>query len=166
MLEDVYSNILESVDYTAMDKFETLIRKTITKAVLNEQDPKPNITNVSFKLQNLLEGLETFANSKGKANTIVSGTETFLSITDALQYELDGSEAFLMYHLRRQGRFRKRESDLLDELTKLWKDYPDYEMTKQEFSRSLKELMRNKFIEYRRGNLYLTESFIIRYKED
>ena len=166
LLEEIYNKITENVDFTAMDKFEALLRKTITRAVIHDHDPKPHISNVSFKLADLLVGLNTFASSKGKAHTLRLGTETFLTITHALQYELDETEAFLMFHLRSLGRFRKREADLLQELTKLWQQYPEYEMTKHEFSRALKELMRSKFIEYRRGNLHLTQSFIIRYKED
>ncbi len=166
MLEEIYSNILEKVDFTAMDKFEALLRKTITRAVINDHDPKPYIINVSFKLADLLEGLNTFANSKGKENAQILGTQTFLTITDELQFELDDSEAFLMFHIRRLGKFRKREADLLNELTPLWKQYPEYEMNKVEFSRALKELMRAKLINYRRGNILLNPSFIIRYREN
>ncbi len=165
MLEELFSNILEKVDFTAMDKFEALLRKTITRAVLLDHDPKPDITNVSLKLSVLLEGLIPFASSKGKESTLSLGTETFLTITNVLQFELDESEAFLMFHLRRLGKFRKRETDLFNELTPLWKQHPEYEMSKQEFSRALKELMRAKFIQYRRGNILLTPSFIIRYRE-
>lgn len=166
LLEELYAKILEKVDFTAMDKFEALLRKTITRAVINEHDPKPHIVNVSFKLSQLLEGLPTFANSKGKEGALVLGTQTFLAITDVLQFELDESEAFLIFHLRKLGKFRKREADLLQELSALWKEYPDYEMSKIEFSRSLKELMRAKLIQYRRGNIMLNPSFIIRYIED
>jgi len=111
----------------------------------------------------LLEGLAPFANSKGKEGSLVLGTQTFLDITEVLEFELDESDAFLVYHLRKIGKFRKREADLLQELTALWKVYPRYEISKQEFSRSLKELMRAKLIQYRRGNITLSPSFIIRY---
>lgn len=163
LLEELYAKILEKVDFTATDKFEALLRKCITRAVIHEQDPKPNMVNVSFKLPLLLEGLTPFANSKGKESLLALGTQTFLTITDVLEFELDESEAFLVFHLRKLGKFRKREADLLQELTLLWKEHPEYEMSKQEFSRSLKELMRAKLIQYRRGNITLSPSFIIRY---
>lgn len=166
MLEEIYSNIIERAEaFKGSDKFETLIRKSITIAVLSDHDPKPHIKNVSFKLKELLEGLTTLTNSKGKGVALKIGTETFLIIAEELQFEFDESEAFLMFHLRKLGKFRKREADLLSELTGLWKEYPEYEMAKQDFSRSLKDLMRAKFIHYRRGNILLNPSFVIRYRE-
>lgn len=163
MLEDLHNEIIESVDFTAMDKFETLIKSTVTRAVIVGED-NPNLTSISFKFGQLLEGLGTFANSKGKEHALRIGPETLLAITNALQFELDESEAFLLYHLRTLGKFRKKESELLAELKKLWVQYPDVAMEDREFSRSLKGLMRDKFIQYRKGNIHLTPSFVIRYR--
>lgn len=163
MLEDLHNEIIEKVDFTAIDKFEVLIKSSITRAMIIGED-NPNISSVSFKFAQLLEGLGTFANSKGKEKAPAIGAETLMTITNALQFELDESEAFLLYHLRTLGKFRKRESELLDELKKLWKQFPDYEMEEREFSRALKNLMREKFIQYRKGNIHLNPSFVIRYR--
>ncbi len=163
MFEEVYSEILEKVSFTATDKFEDLVRKSITKAMIIG-DENPNVTSVSFKFGQLLEGITYFAHSKGKENALKLGSDTILIITNALQYELDDTEAFLLFHLRNLGKFRKKESELLSELKKLWVQYPDYEMEDREFSRALKSLMRDKFIQYRKGKIHLNPAFVIRYR--
>lgn len=163
VLEEIYEEIKEKTDFTAFDKFEDLIKKTITKAVISGDD-NPKIFSVSLKFQQLLEGLVYFANSKGKEKAMDVGAQTLLIITDAMQFDLDENEAFLLYHLNKMGKFRKRESDLLSELKKLWQQYPEYEMEEREFSRSLKNLMRAKFINYRKGNILLNTSFVVRYR--
>lgn len=163
MLDQLYPKILESVSFTAIDKFEVLIKTSITQAMISGED-NPNLTSISFKWAKFLEGLPFFANSRGKEQAYKVGTETIMAVTNALQFELDEEEAFLLFHLRGLGKFRKRESDLLKELKKLWVDYPEYEMADRDFSRSLKNLMREKFINYRKGNITLNPSFVIRYR--
>lgn len=163
MLDEIYTDIFEKTDFSASDKFETLIKKSISQAII-ENDRRPDLLSISFKFGTLLPELNNFAASKGKDKTLKLGTETLMIITNALQFDLEESEAFLLFQLRQLGKFRKKESDLHNELKKLWKQYPEYEMEDRDFSRSLKNLMREKFIEYRRGNIKLTPAFIIRYK--
>lgn len=163
MLEEIYTDILEKTDFSAADKFEDLIKRTISKAMI-ESENRPDLFSVSFKFGTLLQEMNSFAASTGKEHTLNLGTKTLMIITNALQFELEESEAFLLFQLRQLGKFRKKESDLHNELKKLWKQYPEYEMENQEFSRSLKNLMREKFIEYRRGNIKINPAFIIRYK--
>lgn len=163
MFEEIYSEIFQNVDFRAMDKFEALIKKTITGAVVTGDD-NPGIVSVSFKLGILLEGLIYFANSKGKEKGMDLGAKTMLTITNALQFELDESEAFLLYYLHTITKFRKKESELLAELKRLWVTFPEYKMEDLAFSHALKFLMREKFINYRKGNLQLNPTFIIRYR--
>lgn len=163
MLEEVYAEIFEKTQFSSHDKFDTLIKSTITRAII-ENDRRPDMISISFKFGTLLAQLNPFASSTGKENTLKLGTETLLAITNALQFELEESEAFLLFQLRQVGKFRKKESDLHNELKKLWKQYPEYEMEDRDFSRSLKNLMREKFIEYRRGNIKINPAFIIRYR--
>ncbi len=163
LFDDIYAEIMEGVDFSAFDKFEALIKKNITRAVIKGED-NPGLVSVSFKCQQLLEGLTPFANSKGKEQAYEVGAQTLLTITNALQFELDEEEAFLLFHLRGLGKFRKREAELLKELKKLWESFPDYAMEDRDFSRALKNLMRDKFIQYRKGNIHLNPSFVIRYR--
>ncbi|MCR9203251.1 MAG: hypothetical protein NXH75_01655 [Halobacteriovoraceae bacterium] len=164
MIENLHQDIYDNVDFMAMDKFQNLIQSTVTRAVIANDD-NPDVTSVSFKFQQFLEGLGQFVNSKGKENALQVGTDTILAVTNALQFDLDDSEAFLLYHIRALGKFRKKESELLSELKKQWNKYPDYAMEDREFSRALKGLMREKFIQYRKGNIHLNPSFVIRYRD-
>ena len=166
MLEEVFSSIIEKVDLTAIDKFETLLKKSITTAVIPSSDPKPFIETISFKFGPLLEGLDTFSKNKGKDKAQVLGTDLLLTILEGLQFEVDESECFLLFQLRKLGRFRKREKEFLEELKRLWKEYPQYELSDGEFSRTLKSLMREKLILYRKCNIQINTSFIIRYRID
>jgi len=166
MLDEVYETILEKVDLTAIDKFETLIKKSISTAIIPEYDPKPNIETISFKFGPLLEGLDAFSKNKGKDQAQVIGTELLLIILEALQFEIDESECFLLFQLRKLGRFRKRESDFLAELKKLWKEYPQFELSDGDFSRALKSLMREKILLYRKGVIQINASFVIRFRID
>ncbi len=163
MIEELHAQILEAVDFTAIDKFQNLIEKTITRAVISGED-NPDITSVSFKFGDFLAGITPFANSKGKENAYDVGSQTILAVTNALQFELDEGEAFLLFHLRSLGKFRKKEAELLKELKGLWGQWPDYQMEEREFSRALKGLMRDKFIQYRKGSIHLNPSFVIRYR--
>lgn len=163
MFEEIYSEILGKVEFTAIDKFEALIRKSISRAVINGED-NPNIVSVSFKWSDLLDGLFYFANINGKESAPEDGAKVLLVILEALQYEYDVEDTFILFQLTRLGKFRKREADLLSDLKALWIKNPDYEMSDRDFSRALKVFMRDKFINYRKGNLTLNPSFIIRYR--
>lgn len=166
MLKDVYTEILDKVNVSATDKFEALLTQSITIAIIPDYDPKPNLETISFKFGKLLDGLERFSKHSDMEKALIHGTDTLLAILDGLQFKVDESEAFLLYQLRKLGKFRKREKDLLDELKKLWKIFPQYELTDGEFSASLKSLMREKLILYRKGTIQINLSFVVRYHID
>lgn len=166
MLEEIYKTILEKVDVTAKDKFENLLRKSITPPYIPDHDPKPGVEVISFKLGPFLEGLDKFSRSHDKDQAMIHGTQNLQAVLEGLQFEFDESECFILFQLRKLGRFRKREKDLLTELKKLWKTFPDLELTDVEFSHALKDLMREKLISYRKGVIQLSSSFVIRYRKD
>lgn len=166
MLEEIYKTILEKIDVTAMDKFESLLRKSITLAYIPDHGPRPGIEVISFKQGLLLEALGKFSRSNDKDHAMIHGAQNLQTVLEGLQFEFDESECFVLYQLRKLGRFRKREKDLLAELKRLWKSFPDLELTDVEFSHTLKDLMREKLISYRKGVIQLNSSFVIRYRTD
>jgi|GEM_PF-1799228 hypothetical protein len=166
MLEEVYKTILDKVDVTAKDKFESLLRKSIKMAFIPDHDPKPGLETVSFKLGLVLEELDRFSKYNDKDKAMIHGTQNLQGVLEGLQFEFDESECFLLYQLRKLGRFRKREKELLVELKRLWKTFPQFELTDVEFSHALKDLMRGKMILYRKGVIQLNTSFVIRYRKD
>lgn len=166
MLEEIYKTILEKLDVTALDKFESLLRKSITSAYIPDHDPKPGVEIISFKLAPLLEELDKFSRSHNKDQAMIHGTQNLQVVLEGLQFEFDESECFILYQLRKLGRFRKREKDLLAELKKLWKIFPHLELSDVEFSHALKALMREKLISYRKRVIQLNSSFVISYRKD
>ena len=117
-----------------------------------------------FKLDSFFKGFAPFKNEFGREKVYESGVEALSCIFDELGVNLSKQECFLLFHLRDAGKFRVKESTLLEEVKDLWKKYPQYELSPGDFSYGLKELMRTKIINYRRGNLYLNKAIIIRYR--
>jgi hypothetical protein len=164
MLKEVYANILEKFPFDKIDKFEILMRSSITEVWDTEREPDPRFHTISFKLVNFFEGFTGFVNFYGKDRKYQAGTEILSLLCAELDIEVDDSECFLLFHLRSLGKFRKRESELLSELKNLWAQYPEYAMEDREFSKALKNLMRNKLINYRKGNLHVNPSVLLRYR--
>ncbi|MCF8060626.1 MAG: hypothetical protein K9K67_15090 [Bacteriovoracaceae bacterium] len=164
MLEEIHANILEKIKFDKLDKFEILLKSTITHVWSTEKEPDPRFHSVSFKLAEFFDGFTGFLNFYGKENKYQAGVEALSIICNELQIDIDEGECFLIFHIRNLGKFRKRESELLLELKNLWTQYPNYKMEDREFSKALKNLMRNKFINYRKGNLHLNPSVLLRYR--
>lgn len=164
MLAEVYENILEKSKFDKVDKFEKLLKSSITEVWDQEKEPDPRFQCISFKLAVFFEGFTAFQNFYGKEKKYIAGVEGLQLIFDELQVEVDESECFILYHIRDLGKFRKRESELLKELTNLWHQFPEYKLEGIQFSKALKNLMRNKLIQYRKGNLHLLPSIMLRYR--
>jgi len=164
MLEEVYENILRKSKFEKEVTFEKLIRSTITKAWSDENEPDDRYFTVSFKLQKFFDGFTGLQNQYGKDKKYQAGAEALFNILEELQVDVDESECFILYHLRDMGKFRKKEADLLKELKALWGNFPVYAMEDRPFSKTLKSLMRNKLIQYRKGNIHLNPSTLLRYK--
>ncbi len=60
MLEEVYKAILDKVDVTAMDKFQALLRRSITVAFLPEHDPNQALRPSLLSLGHSLRGWRIF----------------------------------------------------------------------------------------------------------
>jgi len=164
MLEEVYANILEKSKFDKVDKFEKLLRSSITEVWDSEKEPDPRFQSVSFKLSTFFEGFSAFQNFYGKEKKYLAGSEALMLICEELQIDVDEKECFILYHIRDLGKFRKRESELLSELNSLWAQFPDYRLEGRFFSMALKNLMRSKLIQYRKGNLHLNPSVLLRYR--
>ena len=165
MLEEFYANILEKIKFDKRDKFEALLHSSIT-SVWREQEQEPDyrFKSISFKIDVFFSKFSPFVNFYGKNRKYLAGAEALYIICSELQIDVDEAECFLLFHIRNIGKFRKKESDLYDELMALWNEYPEFKMESRNFSRALKNLMRNKIIEYRKGNIHLNTSVMLRYR--
>lgn len=164
-MQESIDRIVEKLEFKNPEKFGQLLSKCI---VVSEDSSKSSYAvheNVQFKLDVFFKGFSPWNNAFGKEKKYESGVAALSTIFDELGVEVEKSECFILFHIRDLGKFRMREDKLKNELIPLWKSgYKHYALEDGDFSYAIKNLMRNKLIDYRRGNLHLKPSVIIRYK--
>ncbi|MCO4795167.1 MAG: hypothetical protein KC493_15730 [Bacteriovoracaceae bacterium] len=163
-MEETINAIVEKIRFEKKQKFSELITKAIYICKDTEKGPRAAHDNVVFKIDTLFAGFPDFINEFGKDKKYEAGVEALSVICEELGVDIDKEECFILFHLRDLGKFRLKESKLHAELKILWRQYKNYELNDQDFSRSLKSLMRMKFINYRKGNLQINKTVLIRYK--
>lgn len=162
--QETIDNIYNSVGFDKKESFRVFLQKCINVSLDPHKSTYAVHDNMTFRIDEFFKGFTTFINAYGKDKKYKAGVDALSNICKELGIELEDSELFIFFHLRNLGKFRMKESTLKDELKPLWKQYPEYQMDDSDFSYALKNLMRNKFINYRRGNMYLNSSLIIRYR--
>jgi hypothetical protein len=163
-MEDTIQNILEKIEFSKKESFGKLLEKTLGIAHKDTKSTYAIHENVVFRVNELFKGFSSYINEFGKDKKYEAGVHALKTICDEIAVEIEKEECFILFHLRDLGKFRKKESDLFKELSDLWHNYPDYRMEKTDLTYALKNLMRMKFITYRRGNLYLNQNIIVRYR--
>ncbi|MBT7611311.1 MAG: hypothetical protein HN576_16240 [Bacteriovoracaceae bacterium] len=162
-MQEIVENILEKIEYENKDKFSALLYKTIEEVRAGD-DPYPLYKEILIRLDLLFAGFSPWINTYGKDKRYESGVEVLCLICEELGIEIEKSEAFILFHLRDKGKFKMKEKKLLDELKPIWGQYKHYKLEGPDFSYALKSLMRNKLINYRKGNLQLNQTVLVRIK--
>ena len=165
-MEDTISNILEKIKFKKKDMFEKLLLKILAVAHEDTKTTYSTHDNIVFRTSVLFAGFSPFHNELGKNKKYEAGVHALRVICDELLVEVEDSELFILFHIRELGKFRKKESDLLKELKSIWGQYSAYKIEDCDFSYALKNLMRLKFIEDRKGNLHLNKNIIVRYRNE
>ena len=165
MPEDI-ENIVESIEFEKKEEFRILLQKSIQVSTDSSNDELLENPNLVFKLDTFFKGFPLFINEFGKDKKYRAGVHALKTILENLGVDIEEEDCFILFHVRDLGKFRKREEKLYAELTELWGRYKDYKLEKQDFSYSLKELMRKKLIGYRRGNITFNPSVLIRYRKE
>tara|TARA_Y100000385_G_C12843423_1_gene529825 strand:+ start:114 stop:617 length:504 start_codon:yes stop_codon:yes gene_type:complete len=165
-MEDTISYILEKIKFKKKDMFEKLLLKILAVAHEDTKTTYSTHDNIVFRTSVLFAGFSPFHNELGKNKKYEAGVHALRVICDELLVEVEDSELFILFHIRELGKFRKKESDLLKELKSIWGQYSAYKIEDCDFSYALKNLMRLKFIEYRKGNLHLNKNIIVRYRNE
>lgn len=165
-MEEILNNIMEKINFKRKDEFFKLLEKSLAIAHEDTKTTYSTHDNMVFRTGVLFAGFSPFHNELGKNKKYESGVEALSVICEELLIEVEKSELFVLFHIRELGKFRKKESDLLKELKSIWGQYPAYKIEDCDFSYALKNLMRLKFIEYRKGNLHLNKNVIIRYRNE
>jgi hypothetical protein len=163
-MQEIVENILDKLDYENKDKLSGLLYKTIEEVRVDEEDPYPKVKELIIRLDLFFAGFSPWINTYGKDKKYESGIEVLCLICEELGIEIEKTEAFILFHLRDKGKFKMKETKLLDELRPIWGQYKHYKLEGPDFSYALKCLMRNKLIYYRKGNLQLNPTVLVRIK--
>ena len=166
-MQEIIDNIIEKISFTKKDSFSMLLNQcihTYTRKEEEEREQRRNYRSVIFKMDYFFKNFSPFINELGKDKKYEAGIEALSIISEELGIEIDKSECFILFHLRNQGKFKIKESKLLMELKKIWGQYKHYALDDQEFSAALRNLRNERAIDYRKGNLQISPTIILRYK--
>lgn len=163
-MQEVIENIVTNTEYTNEDKFKDLLAKCLKVSDESTKSTYAIHDNIMFKFADFMAGFRDFENHFGKDKKYKSGVHALSAITNELGFEFEDKELFILYHIKDLGKFRTKESKLFDELSKIWPTYKEFKLEKDELTYALKDLMRAKFIEYRRGNVTLNKNIIVRFR--
>jgi len=164
MPEDI-ENILSHIEFEKKDDFKLLLEKSIHVSTDSSNDELLKNPNIVFKMDAFFKGFPLFINEFGKDKKYEAGVHALMVILDQLGVEIEPQDCFILFHVRDLGKFRIREEKLLKELEELWSRHKDFKLEKNDFSYALKDLMRKKLIGYRRGNITMNPSVLIRYRK-
>ena len=163
-MKEMIDTISDKVKFQKKQQFSELLTKCIHVSYDLEKSTYATNDNIVFKMDTFFQGFSSFQYEFGRDRNYEAGVEALSVIYEELGLKIDKEECFLLFHLRNLGKFRMKESTLHNELKVLWKQYKDYALDDQDFSYTLKSLMKNKLIDYRKGNLSLKRSIIFRYR--
>ena len=163
-MQEIINTIVEKLPFDKKDKVNQLLCHCIKESLDSGKRTTAEYENVVVKVEPLFQAISKFLNDVPTVNKLTFGVESIDIIFNELGLEIDKEDSFLIYHLRDLGKFKMRDSKLKEELNTLWKEHTEYALTDQEFSRTMKVLMRMGILDYRKGNLTLKNEIMIRYK--
>ena len=164
-MNETIENIMNRISFRRKDDFRKHLLKCIHTSTNTKMVSHEEHENVIFKLLVFLQEFTPFLYEHGKEKKYLSGVEALLITIEELGYEIEKEDVFVLFHLREHGRFKVKESKLKEELELLWKSYPEFKLEGNELSYTLKDLMRKKLINYRKGNLEINPNVLIRYRQ-
>src|SRR5690606_29271699 len=169
MIPEIIENILNKVNFRKREDFHEFLKKCIYQ-YYNERDQhkedEREYKSIVFKLDLFFKNFGSFINELGKDKKLESGVVALMAIAEELQIEIEPSEAFILFHMRDLGKFKIRESKLLDKLKSVWGQYKEYKLDDADFSAALRTLRNERLIDYRKGNMAYNPMIILRYKEE
>jgi len=160
-------NIVEKISFTKKDSFSNFLAKCIKPYINKDESDRESqrtFRSIIFSIDVFFKNFSPFINERGADKKYEAGVEALYLISEEIKLNLDESECFILFHLRDLGKFRIKQSKLYEELQKVWGQYKHYRLDEQDLSAALRVMRKNKIIEYRRGNLQLATSVIIRYR--
>ncbi|WP_127716827.1 hypothetical protein [Halobacteriovorax sp. HLS] len=165
-MQEIIEEIVEKIDIARKDKLTRLLNDCIKVSKDTQTSTYADHDNVLFKLDLFFPGFEKISNDITKDKRLPIGVQALYTIFWALGLEIDQEEAFILYHLRNQGKFRLKEEKLKKDLKGMWGQHKEFALEDQDFSHALKSMMRMGIIDYRKGNLSLKKGVLITYRRE
>ncbi len=166
-MEEIIQRICENVEYKNADKFRDLLYKNLKVSDEAEKSTYAVHDNLIFKFSDFFAGFRDFENELGKDKKYISAINALRAITEELGFEFEDNHLFVLYHLKDLGKFKIRESKLYSDLEKVWNGvYRPYKMEVNDLTYALKDLMRAKFIEYRKANISMNKTILVRFRTE
>lgn len=164
-MENLRAKIIEAALVGNLPKFERLIKSNIQVNTGDRVSRNINLegyttAQMEISLPALLKGLDECLNGVKKAVHLQSALQTINAIFGTLQYELDELDLMTLYTLRNNGKFRLRESDLMDKVAEEFMHFPKFKMNKDDFHDTLMTLKNDGFISLRRKNVLIEENLV------
>ena len=163
-MQDTIEQILERVALAKKDGFTRTLNQSIVVSTDSGKRTEATHDNCTFKVHLFFDGLAKALNETPKINRMLAGVDILEIVLEELGFDSEREDAFLIYQLKDLGKFRITDKKFKDQMNALWGEHKDFILTDQEYSHTLKVLMRMGIIDYRRGNLSLKKEMLIRYK--
>lgn len=164
LMQEVIESILENSKFEKEEKFKELLQKSLKVADESTKSTYAIYDNIIFKIETFFKNFEAFQNEFGKDKKYLAGVHALRIITDELGFEFEDQELFVLYHLKDLGKFKIREQKLEQELVKPWNNHKEFKLEGSDLTYALKDLMRAKFIEYRRGLISTNSNVLVRFR--
>lgn len=164
-VEQIIENLLETIPFKRKELFSEHLQKCLHVSNYSEGRTFNYNEFVTFKVDSFFKGFGPFQSEYGKNRAYQAGVEALRTISEEFGLELEEAECFIWFHLRKLGKFKVKEDVLRAELKAVWKEYQEYALDDQDLSYALKNLMRSKCIDYRKRNIQLKKTLIIRYRQ-
>lgn len=166
-MEEIIDRICEKLDFKKQDKLKDLIFKSLKVADDAEKSTYAVYDNLKFNFHDFFIAFKEFENELGKDKKYNCAVMVLKEITDELGFEFEDNHLFVLYHLKDLGKFKIRESKLYSDLETVWsKGYHTYKLEVNNLTYILKDLMRAKFIEYRKGNIAMNKTILVRFRTE
>lgn len=164
-MEEIVERISDNLTFKHQDKFKDLLFKNLKVADDAEKSTYAIHDNLKFNFHDFFIGFKHFENELGKDKKYTCAIDVLKEITDELGFEFEDSHLFVLYHLKDLGKFKIRESKLYSDLETVWsKGYHSYKLEVNDLTYVLKDLMRAKFIEYRKANISMNKTILVRFR--
>lgn len=163
-MQDVLEAILNKFDIDHHEKLSTVLTKSISVSNDTAKSTYATSDNLLFQIDTFFEQLKRMTNQMPKKTRFPLELNILQATLEELGIEIEKEETFIFYHMKDLGKFRIKDTKLKEQLKSPWSENKEYSLDDNEYPRALKNLMRLDLIEFRRGNMTIKKSIVLRYR--